>query len=75
MGRVSGLLLLTRNCGLTERIAGAGITMKLLLEFAVFPLTVTEIRPVVAVAGTVATIVVVVAETTVATAPLNLTVF
>jgi len=70
-----GVVLLTRNVGLTEVIAGTGGTVKLLLEFAVFPLTVTEIRPVVAVAGTVATNVVVLAETTVATAPLNFTVF
>ena len=48
--------------------------MKLVAEVAVFPLTVTEIGPVVAPDGTVTTRLDVVAEVTVAAVPLNDTV-
>src|ERR1039457_4634690 len=60
--------------GQTELMMGSAITTKLLDEVTVWSWTVTEIGPVVAPAGTVATSVVVVAEVTVATVPLNLTV-
>jgi hypothetical protein len=60
---------------LIERITGVARTVKGVLDVAVFAPTVTEIGPLVAPAGTVTTRLVVVAETTVATVPLNLTSF
>jgi hypothetical protein len=61
------------NRGLIERITGVARTVKGVVDVAVLPPTVTEIKPVVAPPGTVTNKLVVVAETTVAVTPSNLT--
>jgi hypothetical protein len=66
--------LLTAKGGLTARTDGLETTVKLPVEVAVTPLTVTETGPVVAVVGTVTVRDVAVAATTVAATPLKLTV-
>jgi len=60
--------------GVTEEITGLEVTTKFVLEVAVAPATVTAIGPVVALAGTFATSVVLLAEMTVAGSPLKNTV-
>jgi len=62
------------SVGLTEVITGTARTVKLLLEVAVEPPTVTLMAPVVAPAGTVVVSWFVVAAVTVAVVPLNFTV-
>jgi hypothetical protein len=74
-GIVIGFKLLTVDLGEMERTAGTGMNVKLPDDVAVWPPDVTEIGPVVAFAGTVATIVVEVAERIVPGAQLKLTAF
>src|SRR5580704_7898757 len=61
-GIVIELALLTVDLGEMERTAGTGMKVKLLDDVAVWPPYVTEMGPEVALAGTVATMVVDVAE-------------
>ena len=74
-GIVIEFALLTVDLGEMERMAGIGMKVKLLDDVAVWPPVVTEIGPDVALAGTVTTIVVEVADRIVPGTPLKLTVF
>src|SRR5262249_7569401 len=68
-------LPLKTDVGLTERMLGTGMSVKLMLEVAVWVPTVTEIGPLVAAAGIVTTRVVAVADITVAVTPFIFTAF
>ena len=66
--------LVTTTFGLIDKIAGEGIKTKLVSEVAVWPLAVIVIGPVLALMGTVVTMLEAVADRTVAAVPLKETV-